>query len=151
MILNLNSEQGMMTEKLNKILLIDDDDTTNYVNKVLIVRAGCCKQTVSVTSGQSGLDYLSTKNSGGVYPQPDLIFLDINMPVMDGWEFIEKYSQLPAEQRGNVLVWVLSTSNNPEDRERALKLGSNGFMAKPLTITKLMDVIKRHFPERFEE
>lgn len=140
-----------MKERLNCILLIDDDDTTNYVNKILIERAGCAKEIRSVTSGQAGLDYLKSTTEDGVHPKPELIFLDINMPVMDGWQFIEKYEELKPEQKADVLVWMLSTSNNPEDRMRALELGSNGFMAKPLTISKLMEVIKRHFPERFEK
>lgn len=139
-----------MREKLNCILLIDDDETTNYVNTILIERAECAKEIRSVTSGHAALEYLTSVDENGNHPQPDLIFLDINMPIMSGWEFIEEYHKLLPEQRGKVLVWMLSTSNNPEDRERALALGSSGFMAKPLTISKLMDVIKRHFGHLFE-
>lgn len=139
-----------MNQQLNCILLIDDDETTNYVNTILINKASCAKEVRSVTSGHQALEYLKSVDENGNHPQPDLIFLDINMPVMNGWEFIEEYNQLLPEQRGKVLVWMLSTSDNPADRERAKSLGSDGFMAKPLTISKLMDVIKRHFKQLFE-
>ncbi len=140
-----------MKEKLNCILLIDDDETTNYVNTILVNKAECAEEVRSVTSGHGALDYLKSVDENGNHPQPDLIFLDINMPIMSGWEFIEEYEKLLPEQRGKVLVWMLSTSNNPDDYDRAMKLGSNGFMAKPLTISKLMDVIKKHFSNLFEE
>lgn len=139
-----------MKSKLNCILLIDDDETTNYVNTILINKADCAEEVKSVTSGHAALEYLKSIDSDGQHPQPDLIFLDINMPVMNGWEFIEEYHQLLPEQRGQVLVWMLSTSDNPADRERAEKLGSDGFMAKPLTISKLMDVVRRYFKHLFE-
>lgn len=139
-----------MKSKLNCILLIDDDETTNYVNTILINKADCAEEVKSVTSGHAALEYLKSLDSDGQHPQPDLIFLDINMPVMNGWEFIEEYHQLLPEQRGQVLVWMLSTSDNPADRERAEKLGSDGFMAKPLTISKLMDVVRRYFKHLFE-
>lgn len=139
-----------MKEKLNCILLIDDDETTNYVNSILIEKAECAELTKSVTSGHAALDYLKSVDKDGNHPQPDLIFLDINMPIMSGWEFIEEYRNLLPEQKGKVLVWMLSTSNNPDDHERAMKLGSDGFMAKPLTISKLMDVVKKHFSNLFE-
>lgn len=136
-------------EKLNCILLIDDDAATNFVNAMLIERADCSTIIKSVESGFEALDYLKSVDELGNHPQPDLIFLDINMPKMDGWEFIEEYKQLLPEQRGKVLVWMLSTSNNPDDKKRAQQLGSDGFMAKPLTMDKLMSVIRKHFENLF--
>lgn len=138
-----------MNRKLNCIFLIDDDEATNYVNTILIKNADCAEEVRAVTSGHAALEYLKSVDEDGNHPQPDLIFLDINMPIMNGWEFIEEYNKLLPEQRGKVLVWMLSTSNNPVDRERAIQLGSNGFMAKPLTTVKLMDVIKQYFQELF--
>lgn len=134
-------------KKLNCILLIDDDETTNYVNTILINKLGCTEQTKSVTSGMAALEYLKSADEDQNHPQPQLIFLDINMPIMSGWEFIEEYNKLEPKQRGGVLIWMLSTSNNPEDHERALQLGSAGFMAKPLTLAKLTEVVNKHFPD----
>ncbi len=139
-----------MKEKLNCILLIDDDEATNFVNTILIEQADCASQVRSVTGGQAALEYLKSVDANGKHPQPDLIFLDINMPRMSGWEFIEEYDKLLPEQRGKVLVWMLSTSNNPEDKERAMQMGSNGLMAKPLTVNKLMNVVRRCFSHLFE-
>ena len=144
------SKELVMKKKLNCILLIDDDETTNYVNSILIERAECAEQIKAVTSGAAALEHLTSVDGDGNHPQPDLIFLDINMPVMNGWEFIEEYNKLLPEQRGKVLVYMLSTSNAPEDKDRAAQLGSDGFMAKPLTISRLMEVLKRHFTHLFE-
>lgn len=139
----------MMKKKLNCVFLIDDDETTNFVNQILIEKAECAHEVRSVTSGLAALEYLKSVDEDGKYPQPDMIFLDINMPVMDGWEFIEEYKKLLPEQRGKVLVWMLSTSENPRDIERAKKLGSDGFMAKPLTLSKLQSIIVKNFPGYF--
>lgn len=137
-----------MKQKLNCILLIDDDETTNFVNEILIDKAECAEKVHAVTSGLAALDFLKSINDYGDHPQPDLIFLDINMPVMDGWEFIEEYKKLLPEQRGKVLVWMLSTSENPKDIARAKAIGSDGFLAKPLTFSKLMDIIQANFPDK---
>ncbi|MGB0917767.1 MAG: response regulator [Flavobacteriales bacterium] len=134
-----------MEPKLNCILLIDDDEATNFVNTILIESEKCTKTIKSVTGGLAGLVYLNSSDSEGNHPQPDLIFLDINMPGMNGWEFMEEYNRLPKNKRGNFLIWLLSTSNNPDDKIKAKELGSDGFMAKPLTKAKLKNVIEEHF------
>jgi len=139
-----------MKEKLNCILLIDDDEATNFVNTMLLEKASCAHEIKAVTSGKEALTFLKSIDAHGNHPQPDVIFLDINMPLMNGWEFIEEYRKLLPEQRGKVVVWMLSTSNNLDDKERAEKLGSDGFMAKPLTIDKLMGVIQKHFQKLYE-
>ena len=126
-------------------MLIDDDEATNFVNSILINEADCTN-TIKVTSGgKEALVFLKSVDTLGKHPQPDLIFLDINMPRMNGWEFIEEYKQLLPEQRGKVIVWMLSTSNNPDDLARANELGSDGFMSKPLNNNKLQKILDENF------
>src|SRR4051794_9047481 len=112
---------GKMNKKLNCILLIDDDEPTNFLNKITVEQAGCSQHVQVVQSGQEALDYLQRKGryaAGTTNPYPDLIFLDINMPSMDGWEFLARYRELPPEQRAGIILIMLTTSLNPDDELR---------------------------------
>src|SRR5688500_20068236 len=84
-----------MKQKLNCILLIDDDELTNFLNRMVIEEVDCASRVEIMQSARDALKYLTNTTPEGNYPRPDLVFLDINMPAMDGWEFIEKYNQLP--------------------------------------------------------
>ena len=78
-----------MKQKLNSILLIDDDIATNFIHTRLIKKTLVVDTIITKLNGEEAMEYLTTKKDGE-YPQPELIFLDINMPVMNGWEFIEE-------------------------------------------------------------
>lgn len=137
-----------MENKLNCILLIDDDESTNFLHEIIINQAGIANQVISLLSGPAALDYLQ-KKMNGEYPKPDLIFLDINMPGMNGWEFLDEYKKLEKSQQGKFVVVMLTTSLHPQDAERAQGMNEiNDFMNKPLTIEMLNDVIEKYFPDR---
>lgn len=136
-----------MKRKLNCILLIDDDEPTNYLHQMVIEEADCTKQVVALESGFEALDYLRSKQNGK-HPRPDLIFLDINMPAMDGWEFLEHYKGLSIAQKGDVIVVMLTTSLHPSDFEKADKISDiDGFRNKPLTVEVLHEIIEEYFGE----
>lgn len=137
-------------KKINSVLLIDDDKAINFIAKMLIKKAGITDHIETALNGQEALDYLT--NSGKykidecIYPQPMLIFLDINMPIMDGWEFVEAFSKLNSNQKGDSKIIMLTSSINPDDKERALKLLSvSGFQNKILTIEGLKEVLNECF------
>jgi CheY-like chemotaxis protein len=73
--------------ELNEILLIDDSKGANALNKRLLQEMGVGKKITTLLNGQLALEYLVTKDVNGQYPCPDIIFLVINMPVMDGYKF----------------------------------------------------------------
>ena len=137
-----------MKSKLNCVLLIDDDESTNMLNEMAVRFADCTEKIVAVQSGQAALDYLTSKEDDN-HPHPDLIFLDINMPAMNGWEFIEEYNKLNKQEQGKVIVVMLTTSLNPDDKEKADKISSiDEFMNKPLKETMISDVIDKYFKDQ---
>lgn len=143
-----------MKPKLNCVLLIDDDDPTNYFNSLVMQQVGCADAIHVVQSGQEALDYLTNAGnyttSGQQYPQPDLIFLDINMPGMDGWEFLEKYRELHYDQKGKIVMVMLTTSLNPDDALRAKTFPEiAGFENKPLNTGIVEKILRSSFPENF--
>ena len=76
----------------------------------------------------------------------DLIFLDINMPSMDGWEFLEKYKELKKENSAQIIIIMLTTSLNPDDVLRAYQMPEiSGFENKPLTTEKIDRIVKKYF------
>lgn len=136
-----------MKRKLNCVLLIDDDESTNFLHEIIIKKAGITEQVVAQQSGSAALEYLQSKNDGE-YPQPDLIFLDINMPGMNGWEFLEEYKKLHEDQQGRLVVVMLTTSLNPGDAERAKGMAEiDDFKNKPLTVEMLHEVMKKNFSD----
>jgi CheY-like chemotaxis protein len=143
-----------MKTKVNCILLIDDDEPTNFLSQMIIEEVDCAAEIQIAYSGGEALDYLTgqgTSTSGqNTYPRPDLIFLDINMPAMNGWEFLQKYNSLEKEHKGNIVIIMLTTSLNPDDRLRSKDFPDvSGFENKPLTRAKLEALLKKHFPEKY--
>jgi CheY-like chemotaxis protein len=134
-----------MKTKLNCILFIDDDEPTNFLNKMVVEQYDCVREIHVVQGGQEALDYLS-----GNSLRPDLIFLDINMPAMDGWEFLDLYRNLPGEKKAHIVLIMLTTSLNPDDKKRTRHIPEvSGFENKPLVQSGLDDLLRKYFPENF--
>ena len=141
-----------MKKKLNCVLLVDDNESDNFLHKRVIEKSGITDHIEIVLNGKEAIERLTAKvklgKAAGTYRQPDLIFLDINMPVMDGWEFLEEYRKLEDAQKGKVILIMLTTSLNPADISKAKKtLGTGYFKYKPLTLELLNEIMKQHFPE----
>ncbi|MEO5890073.1 MAG: response regulator [Ferruginibacter sp.] len=139
-----------MKQKLNCILLIDDDEPTNFLSNMLLDEANCTNHIQIEESGQKALEYLSKTNHFSNekirLTYPDLILLDVNMPAMNGWEFLDKYKDLKPDLHPGTVIIMLTTSINPDDQLRAALLPMvAGFENKPLTNSMIQRIIKKHF------
>jgi CheY-like chemotaxis protein len=141
-----------MQKKLNCVLLVDDNDSDNFIHKRVIEKAGIADLISIAQNGQEAIDFLKRSSALGQQEHagchPILIFLDINMPVMNGWEFLEEYRKLDEDQTSHVVIIMLSASVNSADKARTEKiLGDGCFIYKPLTLERLREIMQKHFPE----
>ena len=132
--------------KLSSVLLADDDATTNYLNKAIIRRLGITERLLVATNGREALDHLPELSALATADCPALIVLDMNMPVLNGFEFLAAYQLLPLARRQAVVVVVLTTSMLPRDLERVRQLPVADILHKPLTKEMVEQVLARYFP-----
>ena len=131
--------------KINCVMLIDDSADDNFIHERVIRKSGLVKTIITKYSAREALEYLKQKDDHAG-DHPDLIFLDINMPGMNGWEFLVEYGVLDKELQSKAIICMLTTSENPDDRERYKNFNLiSEFMTKPLTIEMLEEIIERYF------
>jgi CheY-like chemotaxis protein len=115
----------------NRVLLVEDDETTNFIHKILLKSVGI-KEINEAMNGLDAFDYLEKDC-------PDIIFLDINMPVMDGWEFLNE-KEMKAVCK-SVKIVMLTSSIRPEDKKKAENYSSViAYLEKPLTAEKIKEL-----------
>ncbi|MES2138283.1 MAG: response regulator [Bacteroidota bacterium] len=136
-------------KKINCILLIDDNPADNEYHKIIIAEANVCNHVQVAIDGPKALDYILKSgevNQSEAFPNPDLIYLDINMPRMNGFEFLEKYHELDERLKAKVVIIMLTTSLNPDDKIRAMNYKElKEFSNKPLTVKILHETIEKYF------
>ncbi len=132
-------------KKLKCILLVDDDVPTNFYNRKVIEQVGGAEKVEVCTSGKAALEFLKARISSDPNSFPELIFLDLNMPGMNGLEFLDEYHRMVAELSRSIVVVMLTTSLNPDDETKALSKGVQGFARKPLTKDYLTTTVQDFF------
>jgi response regulator RpfG family c-di-GMP phosphodiesterase len=138
-----------MTERKLWVMLVDDDDSTNELHKIVLDDINYIEGTIVFDYAEKALDYLSEKSSNALYIKPDIIFLDLNMPRMNGWEFLDEYNKLPNECTVGITIFLLTTSLNPDDKLRATKYEHlAGYYNKPLCGQILQEVVSQYFTDR---
>ena len=121
----------------NCLFFIDDDYLTNYFHEIVAKDLGVAKQLVFFESAEEALAELV--NRGANDTPPEIIFLDINMPEINGWEFMDLYQETFEVKRSQIMV--LTTSANPADQQKAEEHEwIDGFLSKPLTKEVLTEI-----------
>lgn len=124
-------------------MLIDDNKIDNFFHERVIKKYKAARSIILMESGQEALDHLTATDGR---EQPDVIFLDINMPGMTGWEFIDNYKLLGDKVSDAMIVVMLTTSENPDDKARAQTQGIlANFRSKPLTKEMLEEVMEIYY------
>ncbi|WP_347158173.1 response regulator [Pontibacter chitinilyticus] len=121
------------------ILLIDDDEIANFLHEKLLNDSGLVKKVYVTINGLDGINFLRQLTSIEEYPH--FILLDIKMPVMDGFSFLEEYFKIEGIEQAPTKVHILSTSSSPLDLKRIRKFGINSFLEKPLTAAHVQELV----------
>lgn len=129
-------------QKLSSVLLVDDDTTTNFLNELLLKRLNVAEQITVVEDGAQALAVLERTASPS---EPALILLDVNMPGLDGIQFLEAYQQLPQAQHKATVIIMLTTTMDARDLGRLDELNIAGMVGKPLTEDKVASILQLHF------
>jgi CheY-like chemotaxis protein len=133
-----------MIHNLNSILLIDDDNTTNYLHKKIISKSEIDIPIKVANNGKEGIDELIALNE--ILKDKEelvLIFLDVNMPVMDGWTFLDYFNEIESKLNYTTQLFMVSSSINPDDKNRALKNNYViDYLPKPLNVTIIKSILK---------
>lgn len=128
------------SKAIDLVMLVDDNDTDNFISKRIIEITKFAQRVEVKNSGKSALDYLR-ENQDKVEDLPNLIFLDINMPIVDGFVFLYEFEKFNETIKDKCKVIILSSSDNKRDID---KIVNNNhvikFITKPLTETALEEV-----------
>lgn len=119
-----------------RAILIDDDPIVNIMNKMMLKKIAPATEVLTFTSVDQVLS--------GFMPddKQTLIFLDINMPLISGWDFLDLYDKFPGKSREKIALYFTSASVNPEDIQRARRSGNvRDFLVKPITESTIRGII----------
>ncbi|UZR97611.1 response regulator [Chondrinema litorale] len=133
-----------MKSKFDLVFLSDDDLDDIFLHKRKIEKFCFTEELFVYTNAKEALDYLRAaeeNNSMFDYVLPEIIFLDINMPKMDGWMFLEAYGKLNEQIKSKIKIFMLSASSNIEEQNRAYYNNNiTSFYSKPLTNEMLENI-----------
>lgn len=134
-----------MNKVLQTVLLVDDDNACNFFNRRLLKNKYSITQVQEARNGRDAIAIVKQAAEGN-QPLPHLIFLDLNMPVMSGWEFLNEFKKLPDAVKQQVVIIILSSSINPDDKARAKTYTEvAAYENKYLTDESLARIIEEHF------
>jgi CheY-like chemotaxis protein len=135
-----------MPISLPTILLVDDDDPTRRILRRWLTHLGVQGQVLEAEDGQQALEVVEAHYQAGDHSSPLLVILDLNMPVMDGLEFLERHAQLPPAYQQSTVIVVLSGGIPSASHQAQIHVLGASIKLKPLDITGLAALVQQHLP-----
>jgi len=132
-----------MKRKKPLICIIDDDKVYQFMLSRIINQNNLAENIISFSDGEEALQYL-TDNKANNEKIPDAIFLDANMPIMDGWQFIDEYASIKTQLEKKIIIYMLTSSVDPVDIERASKISEiSDYIVKPIQLEGIEKIFKK--------
>jgi CheY-like chemotaxis protein len=126
------SAAGLSLGRKLNFLLVDDDEICLFIHRRVLDLSGYCSSAYSACNGKSALEILDHATHGSI-PAPDVILLDLEMPIMNGIGFLEAFQKLNSANKDRIAVVLLTSSVSRTDVEYAATLGVSHCLSKPLT------------------
>ena len=136
----------MLMKRIRKVLIVDDDEITCYIQKECLEKVGIAEEVDYVNDGMQALTYIQencTTEPNQLSDCPDLVLLDINMPGMNGFEFLEEFKNFKKASLNKIHVVMLTSSISPKDLKQAGQFAEHlsGYITKPLTEESVKNVL----------
>jgi len=132
-----------MSQRLPTIAVVDDDKVFQFTTLRTIQAVKLSDNILQFPNGEDALNFLR-KHANESEVLPDFIFLDINMPLVDGWMFLDDYASLKASIEKDITIFMVSSSIDPKDISRARSNPNvTDYITKPITIEKLLELSQR--------
>lgn len=125
---------------MKNVLVVDDDHIFNFLSTKILRKIGMDGEINTALNGKEALELLNNQYRDSV-TIPDVILLDLNMPIMDGFGFLEAFKNLQMPNKDAIQIIVVSSSQDPRDIQRARDLGVKHYMQKPITEHGLKSVL----------
>jgi CheY-like chemotaxis protein len=122
--------------------IIDDDDIYQFVTRKMVERNNLANKTLSFGNGEMAISFFNNKlTENKQYELPDVILLDINMPLMDGWQFLEQYQLIKSAIKKRIHIYMVSSSVNEDDIERARSISEvSDYIIKPISKSNMAEI-----------
>lgn len=138
------SHHHAMPEPKHNVCLIDDDKIYQFTARKILESTGLAKNILSFYNGNEAILYLKDRENKENDRLPDVIFLDINMPVMNGWQFLEEFKKITGHIKKAITIYVVSSSVDDCDIQKSREFPSvTDYIVKPINRIKYQQLIER--------
>lgn len=134
--------ESLMVQK--NILVVDDDTIANFLLERIVLSTGMARNISKALNGKEALKIFQNHIYEAA-PLPEVVLLDLNMPIMNGFEFLQAYSELEFEEKDETLIILVTSSNNPLDMQRAKEFGVKYYLTKPINAETIRGIISKEF------
>ena len=134
-----------MRGKLDCIMIVDDSPSDNFLHERMILRMGFAKHVVIMRTGHGAIDHLTNYDKKRCLP-PQLILLDVEMPGMNGWEFLEAYDKLHESDKSADVIMMVASNEAPEVETIKANSAIKDYVVKPMDEEGLQGLMQMHYP-----